>query len=62
MGKMKDIVIAIDEYFSIRQEDFYRLETLSEDAFKKDPAAIAAAVAVGISVDFLSTTFMHDVE
>jgi len=62
MGKVKDIAIAIDDYFSSRQKEYDRLETLSEADFKKDPAAIAAAEAVGIDVDFLSTAFMHDVE
>ena len=62
MGKVKAIAIAIDEYFEGRQKEYDRLETLSEENFKKDPAAIAAAEAVGIDVDFLSTAFMHDVE
>lgn len=39
-----------------------RLETLSEKEFLKDPEAIAAAKAIGIDVEFLSSGFMHDVE
>lgn len=62
MGKVKDIAIGIDEYFAQRQKEFDRLETLSEEDFKKDPVALAAAEALSISVDFLSTAFMHDVE
>lgn len=62
MGKVKDIAIAIDEYFSTRQDEYDRLETLSEEEFLKDPAAIAAAESVGIDVEFLSSAFMHNVE
>jgi len=62
MGRVKDIAIAIDEYFLTRQKILDRLETLSEKDFLKDPEAIAAAKAIGIDVEFLSSGFMHDVE
>jgi hypothetical protein len=62
MGRVKDISIVIDEYFRTRQKEFDRLETLSEEDFKKDPEAVAAAKTVGIDVEFLSSAFMHNVE
>jgi len=62
MGKMKDIAILISEYAESNKEDFDYLETLSETDFKLHPLALKLAEDLGISIDLLSSGFMHDVE
>lgn len=62
MGKMKELAILIAEFAKQRPDDFDYLETLSEEAFRKDPCAIQLASDLGVSVDFLADGFMHDVE
>jgi len=47
----------LGEYFSVRKVDFNRLERLNKEDFTKDPAAIAAAEAIDISVECLAAAF-----
>jgi hypothetical protein len=58
---MKDILIDIEEYFCSRQDEYARLSSLSDDEFKKDLGAIVAAKDIGISVDFLLSSFERDI-
>ena len=62
MGKMKEIAILLDEWSDEHPEDFDYLETLSIERFEKEPIVIELAKHLGISIDFLSYNFMHDVE
>lgn len=64
MGRIKDLAIEIDEYFSSRPDEYARLNklinTVGDDEFKEDADVIEAARTFGISVEFLMTYFERD--
>jgi len=64
MGRIKDLAIEIDDYFSKRPEEYARLiklrNTVSDEEFKADAGVIEAVQFFDISVEFLMTAFEMD--
>jgi hypothetical protein len=64
MGRLKDLIIEINEYFSSRPEEYARLcelrATVSDEEFVVDAGLIEASRVLGISADFLMTSFEVD--